>query len=144
MVPGSSGGYDTNTSAHPAWYSSLWNYGGGASLAWNRSYRDRLQALVNLTEVSERARELTGPESGAYVHETNPVTPDWRESLWGPNYGPLLRVKKKYDPDVLMRCWKCAGLENSDMGGGGEAFGCQCQAMLQGHMKAIFSSSGDF
>lgn len=133
LVPGSSSGYDTDTSTHPAWYTSLWNFGGLQSLAWNSSYRDRLQAAVNVTEMSEMAKELTGPEGGAYVHETNPFTLDWNESFWGPNYGRLLQIKKKYDPDMLLRCWKCVGFENPDL----DAPMFNCQGILQKHINHV-------
>lgn len=136
LVPGSSDGYDTDTSAHPAWYSSLWNFGSTGTLAWNSSYEDRLQAYANLTEMTEMAKQLTGPDGGAYVHETNPFTTDWKESFWGPNYGRLLRIKKKYDPDMLLRCWKCIGFSDSDV----EAHSMfDCQSPVQKYIDSMFS-----
>lgn len=123
LVPGSEAGYDTNTSAHPSWYSSLWNYGGFVTVPWNSSYDDRLQAVAKITEINEQAAQAIGPGSGAYVHEATPFDANWRQSFWGPNYKGLAEVKTKYDPDGLMKCWKCVGFEESDIGD--NAFHCQ-------------------
>lgn len=123
LVPGSEEGYDTNTSAHPSWYSSLWNYGGVVAMAWNSSYEDRLQAVIQVTEMNEQAAEVIGPGSGAYVHETTIFDVDWRQSFWGANYEGLLKVKEKYDPDMLMKCWKCVGFKEAHMRD--NAFSCQ-------------------
>ncbi|KUI63017.1 6-hydroxy-D-nicotine oxidase [Cytospora mali] len=112
LVDGSNAGYDTNTSTHPAWYTSLWNYGGGMNLAWNSSYNDRLQSILNVTYMTKMAEDLIGPGGGAYVHESNMFTQDWRSSFWGSNYQRLLEIKKKYDPDMLLDCWKCIGFED--------------------------------
>lgn len=137
LVPGSEADYDTNTSAHPSWYSSLWNYGGLVTIPWNSSYDDRLQAVIKITEMNEQAAKVIGPGSGAYVHETTIFDVDWRQSFWGPNYGGLLKVKQKYDPDRLMRCWKCVGFEESDVGN--NAF--HCQGKLQADADSYFLSS---
>lgn len=127
LVPGSSVGYDTNTSTHPAWYSSLWNYGAGLNIPWNSSYGERLQALVNITKINEMAKGVIGTHSGAYVHETNPFTRDWKDSFWGSNYPRLLDIKKTYDPDMLLSCWKCVGFEDSDV----DSRMFECQGKLQ-------------
>lgn len=53
------------------------------------------------------------PASGAYSNEANPFTINWREAWWGDNYDKLVSIKNKYDPDSLLRCWKCIGWEES-------------------------------
>lgn len=134
LVPGSNATYDTNTSTHPAWYFSLWNFGGAvANMAWNSSYENRLQAITNATIINNMLRDLVGPDGGSYVHETDPFTQDWQNSFWGSNYERLLEVKKKYDPDMLLNCWKCVGFEESDIQG----TGFECQGKLQLDMDAI-------
>lgn len=136
VVPGSSAGYDTNTSTHPAWYSSLWNYGGALNMAWNSSYDDRLQASVNVTEASDLAKQIIGADSGSYVHEANFFAQDWKTSFWGPNYQRLLEIKNKYDPDMLLQCWKCVGFDNSEFNN--SSF--ECQGKLQRDVSAIVKS----
>ncbi|KAJ4385728.1 hypothetical protein N0V93_010158 [Gnomoniopsis smithogilvyi] len=134
LVPGSGEGYDTNTSAHPSWYSSLWNYGGMVSMAWNSSYEERLQAAIKVTEMNEQAAKVIGPGSGAYVHETSIFDVGWRQSFWGSNYEGLLKVKQRYDPDMLMRCWKCVGFEESQM----RDNSFPCQSKLQVDADSFF------
>ncbi|KAL1872425.1 hypothetical protein Daus18300_004396 [Diaporthe australafricana] len=133
LVEGSSAGYDTNTSAHPAWYSSLWIYGGRASITWNSTYEERLRAVVNLTRSTELAEEIIGPEGGAYVHESNMFTTDFRESYWGINYDRLLEIKNKYDPDALLNCWKCVGFKEESV----SSVEFQCQGRLQMDLDSI-------
>ena len=50
------------------------------------------------------------------MNEANPFTSDWQESWWGKeNYASLLAIKNRYDPDRLLRCWRCVGWEESDV-----------------------------
>lgn len=139
LVPGSEAGYDTNTSAHPSWYSSLWNYGGFVTMDWNSSYEDRLQAVTQVSEINEQAAQAIGPGSGAYVHEAFAFDANWRESFWGPNYQGLTEVKNKYDPDGLMRCWKCVGFEESNIGD--NAFHCQGKLQVDADNLSLLPSS---
>ncbi|KAJ0109055.1 isoamyl alcohol [Diaporthe amygdali] len=127
LVEGSSAGYDTNTSTHPAFYSALWIHGGRASIAWNSSYSERLDAAINLTRSTELAEEVIGPEGGAYVHESNMFTKNWQRSYWGTNYDRLLEIKHKYDPDLLLNCWKCVGFQDEKV----SSMEFHCQGKLQ-------------
>lgn len=137
LVDGSGAGYDTNTSAHPAWYTSLWNYGGGVEIVWNSSYNERVLALVNVTYMSRMAEEVIGVGGGAYVHESNIFTQDWRRSFWGSNYQRLLGIKRKYDPDMLLKCWNCVGFEDMEDG----KAGFRCQDKLQTDIDSITNSN---
>lgn len=122
-VEGSSDGYDTNTSVHPGWYDALWNIASSVSLSGNSSYEGRLGAAVNATRILRLAQDLVGPGSASYVNEASPFTDDWKEAWWGPNYSRLVDIKKKYDPDMLLQCWKCVGFEDADIES--PRFGCQ-------------------
>lgn len=133
LVTGSEVGYDTNTSTHPVWYSALWNYGGPVTLAWNTTYEERLEAVVNLTRTSELAEEVIGPGGGAYVHEASVFTRDWQQSYWGIHYDRLLEIKNKYDPDSLLNCWKCVGFKEESVSS--EEF--KCQGRLQMELEDI-------
>ena len=64
---------------------------------------------------TDKSKALGGKDSGTYVNEANPFTPDWRNAWWGDGYEGLLAVKKKYDPDGLLKCWKCVGFDESEM-----------------------------
>ena len=37
----------------------------------------------------------------SYLKEADFFEPAWQESFWGPNYGRLLAIKDRYDPDGL-------------------------------------------
>lgn len=126
-VEGSRDGYDTNTSAHPGWYDALWNVASGLSIPGNSSYATRLEVAVNATKILQLVKDLAGPDSGSYVLEASPFTDDWKEAWWGPNYPRLLEIKKKYDPDMLLKCWKCIGFEDDDI----ESPRYRCQGKLQ-------------
>ncbi|KAI0851188.1 FAD-binding domain-containing protein [Daldinia vernicosa] len=94
------------TSVQPAWYNSLWDISTSLAIAWNASYVDRLQNMTAVTRGTLLAEELTGTDGGTYPNEANPFTANWQESWWGDNYKALLEVKKKYDPNGLLKCWK--------------------------------------
>ncbi|KAI0595166.1 hypothetical protein F4775DRAFT_383507 [Biscogniauxia sp. FL1348] len=114
------------TAVNPAWYHSLWSIGRSSfSIPWNASYAVRLQNLTALTRATLLEEELTGTEGGTYPNEANPFTRNWRESWWAANYPRLLEVKQKYDPDELLKCWKCVGFNDADMDS--ERFSCQAK-----------------
>lgn len=123
LVEGSEAGYDANTSTNPVWYSSLWIYGDRAAIAWNSTYEQRLQAVVNLTKSSELVEVVIGPGGAAYVHESSVFTKDWQNSYWGTNHDRPLDIKNKYDPDSLLQCWKCIGFKEESVSS--EDFKCQ-------------------
>ncbi|ROV95181.1 hypothetical protein VMCG_08531 [Cytospora schulzeri] len=133
LADGAGTDYDTNTSVHPAWYRSLWNYGGGVNIFWNSSYSERLQDIMRVTYMSKKAEDVIGPRGGAYVHESNMFTQNWRSSFLGTNYGRLLEIKNKYDPDMLLNCWKCVGFDEVEVG----KTGSRCQTKLQSDADTI-------
>lgn len=126
-VEGSSDGYDTNTSVHPGWYDAVWSIASGLQLPRNSSYEKRLEFAVNATKILQLVRDFAGPGSASYVNEASPFTDDWKEAWWGPNYARLVEIKKKYDPDMLLQCWKCIGFEDADV----ESPKYSCQGKLQ-------------
>ncbi|KAI1446525.1 FAD-binding domain-containing protein [Annulohypoxylon stygium] len=116
------------TSVHPAWYDSLWDVSTSLAIPWGASYDQRLQNMTAITRATLLAEELTGTDGGTYTNEANPLTPNWRESWWGDNYAGLLEIKKKYDPEGLLKCWKCVGFEDEDISS--ERFSCQGKLQL--------------
>lgn len=102
-----------STSAAPAWRQAVWELGSGTSWAWNSTLPTRKQKIAGIQSMTAVIEGIT-PGSGAYSNEANPFTINWREAWWGENYERLLRVKNKYDPRGLLKCWKCVGWEESD------------------------------
>ncbi|KAK9413701.1 putative Isoamyl alcohol oxidase [Seiridium unicorne] len=130
------------TSVHPAWYSSIWSLSSGFSIAWNSTFEQRLQSFTNLTTITTNAEKLF-PDSGSYVNEANPFTPDWKQAWWGDNYDFLLETKKKYDPNSLLRCWKCVGWDEPVTAPipdhTGPQYDFRCQSGLQDELNKVFS-----
>jgi hypothetical protein len=104
------------TTVHPDWYGALWQISGGLSISPSAGYEERLDNLTTLSKVTRMQQQLVGgQEPGSYPNEANPFTTNWRESWWGEeNYQFLLEVKRKYDPDRLLNCWKCVGFEEEE------------------------------
>jgi nitrilase len=99
-----------STSATPAWRSAIWELGMGVTWAWNSSITQReagIQLQANLTAM---IADVT-PNGGSYMNEDSPWTADWETKWWGDNYEKLLGIKMKYDPEGLLKCWKCVGFE---------------------------------
>lgn len=57
------------------------------------------------------------PEAGSYSSEMSYHEPDWQKSAWGENYGRLLEIKNKYDPDGFFTGHHQVGSEFWDAGG---------------------------
>ena len=51
------------------------------------------------------------PVAGSYVNETDYFEENWQNSFWGDNYGRLLAVKRRYDPDNVFRVHHGVGTE---------------------------------
>ncbi|KAK2607051.1 hypothetical protein N8I77_005760 [Diaporthe amygdali] len=134
-VEGSRDGYDTNTSTHPGWYDALWNLAAGLSIPGNSSYATRLEVVVNVTKILQLGQDLAGPGSASYLHESSPFTDDWKDAWWGPNYPRLVEIKRKYDPHMLLKCWKCIGFEDADI----ESPRYRCQGKVQSDIDQAIS-----
>ncbi|KAJ7061692.1 hypothetical protein C8F01DRAFT_1057607 [Mycena amicta] len=96
------------TSVSPAWRTSLWHLAAGINWPYN-STPD--QTRVFLEAVHEFVANLTelAPVSGAYINEGDVYQSDHEFTYWGDNYPRLLSIKRKYDPDTLLNCWRCVG-----------------------------------
>ncbi|KAI9751186.1 MAG: hypothetical protein M4579_006165 [Chaenotheca gracillima] len=106
------------TSATPAWRSSVWDLATQVTWAWNSTVKDKQATVAQLKDLTDRVEAIT-PNGGAYANEANPWTHNWQESWWGKdNYASLLAVKKRYDPDGLLNCWRCVGWEESEQAPG--------------------------
>lgn len=129
------------TAVTARWYDSLWSASVGRALSWNSTYEERLSTLTDITNITRQMEVLNGQvgsKPGSYLNEANPFLSDWVESWWGQdNYEKLVTVKNKYDPDRLLKCWKCVGFEESDMDL--DRFGCQ--ARLQRNIDAAFADA---
>ncbi|QSZ31942.1 hypothetical protein DSL72_001511 [Monilinia vaccinii-corymbosi] len=101
----------TSTSTTPAWRDSIWELSYGGGWTYNMTLGERETQISLLHNLTAMVEELT-PAGGAYFNEAHPWTRDWKEAWWGPqNYERLAGIKRKYDPDNLLSCWKCVGFD---------------------------------
>ncbi|MCJ1237581.1 hypothetical protein MMC14_005568 [Varicellaria rhodocarpa] len=113
---------ENSTSASPAWRNSLWELSSGVTWTWNSTVEEK-RVMVELANNLTQMGESIAPDSGTYMNEANPWTQDWQRAFWGENYPRLLSIKRKYDPEGLLDCWKCVGFVE-DRGGTDGRFGC--------------------
>ena len=104
-----------STSATPAWRTSLWHIGASFSFPWNSTVEEKREVVAKANGLTSVANTMA-PDSGTYMNEANPWMVGWQDAFWGPNYQRLLSIKKRYDPDGLLECWKCVGFEESGVG----------------------------
>jgi len=110
-----------STSATPAWRNALWEVGMAYTWAYNSTVAERETAVEFHRNLTAKVEEIT-PGGGMYFNEADPFTVEWKENWWGlENYKKLLKIKKKYDMDGLLSCWKCVGFEEE---AAGEKFPC--------------------
>ncbi|KAI4207810.1 MAG: hypothetical protein LQ348_000447 [Seirophora lacunosa] len=117
-----------STSAHPAWRDSYWMVGTSLQYTWNATDAER-QGNATLLQTVSRQLVAAAPDGAHYPNEADPWLKAWREEFWGQEtYKRLLEVKRKYDPEGLMGCWKCVGFEEEEgrrsKGGEKDQFGC--------------------
>lgn len=104
------------TSVQPAWYTSLWEYGNPAYWQWNSTFEERVEVVKGMQKQTETIKELT-PGGGTYRNEANPFIVDWQQEYFGHHYEELLKIKKRYDPKGLLKCWHCVGWTDEDVDG---------------------------
>ena len=98
----------------PAWRDSYWFLGlHPPEWKWNSTV-DEKRAVIEKTEEITRSLEALTPGSGTHFNEADPFLEDWQEAFWGENYDRLLEIKQAYDPDRLLKCWRCVGFDESD------------------------------
>ncbi|KAI0356918.1 FAD-binding domain-containing protein [Trametes cingulata] len=97
---------DGMTSVSPAWRESLWHVIYIDYWAYNSTSAQRAQIYEGL-ETDAGALRRIAPNSGVYWNEASVFEPDYQQAFWGRNYARLVGIKRKYDPDHLLDCWKC-------------------------------------
>ncbi|KAI0372488.1 FAD-binding domain-containing protein [Pilatotrama ljubarskyi] len=111
---------DGLTSVSPAWRESLWHIIYIDYWAYNTTVSQRAQIYEGL-EADARALRKIAPDSGVYWNEASVFEPDYQQAFWGSHYGRLVGIKRKYDPDHLLDCWKCVDWR----GASNERYKCQ-------------------
>ncbi|TGO81524.1 hypothetical protein BPOR_1120g00030 [Botrytis porri] len=103
-----------STSSTPEWRDSIWELSYGGAWKYNETLEQRTFQIDLVNNLTAMVEEFT-PTGGAYFNEAHPWTSDWKEAWWGlKNYERLVEIKKKYDPDNLLTCWKCVGFDQNN------------------------------
>ncbi|KAH6651605.1 isoamyl alcohol oxidase [Truncatella angustata] len=89
----------TENSVLPAWRETALNV--ILSTQWPEGADpQRAQELAHImTQICVPALSRLAPQTGAYMSEADPNQPGWQKAFYGTNYGRLLDIKRKYDPD---------------------------------------------
>ncbi|KAK0204351.1 FAD-binding domain-containing protein [Desarmillaria ectypa] len=97
---------DGKTSVTDAWRRSIWDVTFGQVWDYSASPAEQEKGYRDLSRSMDPLRVVT-PGGGAYGNEADVYEPDWERAFWGENYEELVRVKRKYDPEHLLDCWRC-------------------------------------
>lgn len=95
----------------PAWRDALVHT--YLTTAWNSSapWSDMVHLSDLMTDEFVPQLEAVTPGSGAYMNEADFQQPDFQDVFFGANYGALLTVKEKWDPQGLFYATKGVGSE---------------------------------
>jgi hypothetical protein len=104
----------TDNAVLPAWREAqavciangFWNFTG--------PMEDNVALKQELADIHAPAMDAATPGSGVYINEVDPLYKgDWKEAAFGANYGRLLQIKHKYDPDHLLYGHMSVGSDES-------------------------------
>ncbi|KDR84449.1 hypothetical protein GALMADRAFT_133744 [Galerina marginata CBS 339.88] len=104
----------TGTSINPAWRTAVWHTLMSYNWNFDSTLATRLGQYQKLTTQWATVRART-PGAGVYFNEADVFEPDYINAFWGAaNYAKLLAIKKKYDPDHILDCWRCVGWKGAN------------------------------
>ena len=110
-TPGNTPDASGVTSANPAWRSALWHVVYASGSAQDVPAAIFKTFAQKTSQAADKLRALT-PGGGCYGNEADMLEQDWQTAFWGSNYQRLAQIKAKYDPNYILKCWKCVGFEN--------------------------------
>ncbi|KAK0472774.1 FAD-binding domain-containing protein [Armillaria novae-zelandiae] len=105
-------GDDGETSVNSAWRNSIWHVTSSELWSFNTTKQEQLSIYSSISKSMDVLRDFT-PTSGAYLNEADVYEPNYEASFWGAHYDRLVSIKKKYDPDHLLDCWRCVNWRGS-------------------------------
>ncbi|KAJ5082232.1 hypothetical protein N7532_011275 [Penicillium argentinense] len=79
--------------------------------AWNETapWSQMVADQFKMTNEYVPQLEAITPGSGCYQNEANFRQPNWKETFFGSNYAPLLKVKQKWDPQGFFYAFEGVG-----------------------------------
>jgi hypothetical protein len=78
---------------------------------WNETapWSDMVADQYKMTNEYVPQLEAVTPGSGCYQNEANFRQPNWKDTFFGVNYSPLLKIKQKWDPNYFFYALKAVG-----------------------------------
>lgn len=78
---------------------------------WNETapWSQMLEDQYKMTNEYVPQLEAVTPGSGCYQNEANFRQPNWKDTFFGVNYSPLLKIKQKWDPSYFFYALKAVG-----------------------------------
>ncbi|CAJ2504285.1 Uu.00g116790.m01.CDS01 [Anthostomella pinea] len=104
---------ERKTSVNPAWRTALWHVIHVGEWTAPLEAAEQKNVTLGFLDLLTPLKALS-PGGGAYLNEASYEEPEWEETFWGDNYGKLVGVKDRYDPEHLFDCWKCVGWRGED------------------------------
>ncbi|MCJ1266043.1 hypothetical protein MMC22_005925 [Lobaria immixta] len=90
-----------HNSVHPSWRTAAVSVLLSSSWPSGTDLSPMKTLAKRMTDEWVPALTALAPDSGCYMNEADPQTPNWKKDFYGPNYNRLYAVKQKYDPDHL-------------------------------------------
>jgi hypothetical protein len=101
----------STNSVNPAWRQALVQYTVFSTWQWDAPESEIKRLSDRLTnEITPHLEALT-PSSGTYGNEADFATKGWQRVFFGPNWGRLSEIKKKWDPEGVFYGRKSVGSE---------------------------------
>lgn len=96
-----------DTSVHPALRTSDMSL--TCYVAWSYEQRILDDTMIKAAEILGKKLQNFG--HGVYVNEPAASVTNWKSDFWGGHYDQLLEIKKKWDPENLLQCHYCVGMD---------------------------------
>lgn len=100
-----------SNSVLPAWRSALIHAILGTAWNFTAPWSEMIALQDKMTYEFIPQLEAVTPGSGAYVNEADFRDPNWKDNFFGDNYGKLLAIKNRWDPEHLFYATKAVGSE---------------------------------
>ncbi|KAM0465689.1 hypothetical protein ACHAPV_001746 [Trichoderma viride] len=102
----------TDSAKHPVWNNVTNFVITSMTLATDLTLSEKQQAQHTLTNVVDESFRKASPHAISYVNEVDPFQPNWQTAFWGPNYGKLVTVREKWDPNRIFYSIATPGTED--------------------------------
>ncbi|KAH6888514.1 hypothetical protein B0T10DRAFT_441523 [Thelonectria olida] len=95
----------------PQWRSSIVQV--SLTLPWDfqAPWAEMVAQQDRMTNEVQPVIEAATPGAGAYMNEADFQQQDWQKTFFGANYGKLLKIKRKFDPEGLLYATAAVGSE---------------------------------